>query len=91
MQRDQFTNKVLHFATALTDVYKVEEEKEINLLVPLELKEDELTEDFTAMIYAMWTFYKQITEEDLDILGFTHIINRLVVLKLMRDNGVDED
>lgn len=89
MKEEQFKDKILHFAVALTDVYKEEEEKESHHLTPLELKEDELTEDFTAMIYALWAFYKNITGEDLDILEFTHIVNRLAVLQLMKDNGVD--
>ena len=51
---DKFENKLMHFVTALTDVYRDEEEKESTALTPLEFSEEELTEDFTAMIYAMW-------------------------------------
>ena len=57
---------------------KTEEEKESTGLIPLELKNEELTEDFTAMIYAMWATYVNITKESVDVVGFTHIINRLV-------------
>lgn len=88
MKHDRFDEKVLHFATALTDVYKSEEEKEGNHLSPLQLKEEELTEDFTAMVYAQWVFYNRITQEDVNILEFSHIINHLVVQQLMKDNGV---
>lgn len=89
MQRNQFEDKILHFMVALSDVYKEEEEKEGDHLTPLELTEDDLTEDFTAMIYALWAFYKRITGSDLDILEFTYIVNRLAALQLMRDNGVE--
>ena len=67
------------------DVYKNEEEKESTGLIPLELKDEELTEDFTAMIYAMWGIYNEITKDDVDVIGFTHIINRLVIQKFMED------
>lgn len=89
MQRNQFEDKILHFMAALSDVYKEEEEKEGDHLAPLELTEDDLTEDFTAMIYALWAFYKRITGSDLDILEFTYIVNRLAALQLMRDNGIE--
>ena len=89
MQRNQFEDKILHFMVALSDVYKKEEEKERDHLAPLELTEDDLTEDFTAMIYALWAFYKRITGSDLDILEFTYIVNRLAALQLMRDNDVE--
>lgn len=85
--KEQFERKILHFATALSDVYKDEEEKEGTVLSPLELKEEELTEDFTAMIYAQWALYRRVTEDDIDVLGFTHIVNRLVLQKIMGDNG----
>ena len=35
---EKFNDKVLHFVTALIDVYKNEEEKESTGLIPLELK-----------------------------------------------------
>lgn len=88
---DKFENKLIHFVTALTDVYRDEEEKESTALTPLEFSEEELTEDFTAMIYAMWGMYCNITEEDIDVFGFTHIINRLVLQRLMEDKGVELD
>lgn len=84
----KFDDKVLHFVAALMDVYKNEEEKESTGLIPLELKDEELTEDFTAMIYAMWSIYNLITEDDVDVIGFTHIINRLVIQEFMEDKGV---
>lgn len=86
--KGQFDQKILHFAAALSDVYKDEDEKEGLALAPLELKEDELTEDFTAMIYAQWALYRKVTGDDIDILGFTHLVNRLAFQQVMKDNGV---
>lgn len=88
---EKFNDKVLHFVTALIDVYKNEEEKESTGLIPLELKNEELTEDFTAMIYAMWAIYVDITKESVDVIGFTHIINRLVFQKFVEDKGIKLD
>lgn len=88
---EKFNDKVLHFVTALIDVYKNAEEKESTGLIPLELKNEELTEDFTAMIYAMWATYVNITEESVDVVGFTHIINRLVFQKFVEDKGIKLD
>lgn len=88
---EKFNDKVLHFVMALIDVYKNEEEKESTGLIPLELKNEELTEDFTAMIYAMWAIYVDITKESVDVIGFTHIINRLVFQKFVEDKGIKLD
>lgn len=82
---DKFNNKVITFATALKDVCKEEENRELLVVPPLELNEDGLTEDFTAMIYAMWAMYRQITGDKVDILGFTHLCNRLVIQHIMKD------
>ena len=87
----KFDDKVLHFVAALTDAYRNEEEKESTGLIPLELKNEELTEDFTAMIYAMWGIYVNITKESVDVVGFTHIINRLVFQKFVEDKGIKLD
>ena len=88
---EKFNDKVLHFVMALIDVYKNEEEKESTGLIPLELKNEELTEDFTAMIYAMWAIYVDITKESVDVIGFTHIINRLVFQKFVEHKGIKLD
>lgn len=86
--RNQFEQKILHFAVALNDVYKDEDKKDSLAMAPLKLKEESLTEDFTAMIYAMWTMYTEVSGDDVDIIGFTHIINRLVMQQILKDNGV---
>lgn len=68
---EPFDQKMLHFAVALSDAYKEDDEKEGLALAPLEMKKDELTEDFTAMIYAQWMLYRKVTGDDIDILGFS--------------------
>ena len=85
---EPFDQKMLHFAVALSDAYKEDDEKEGLALAPLEMKKDELTEDFTAMIYAQWMLYRKVTGDDIDILGFTHVANRLVFQQVLKDKGV---
>lgn len=85
----RFEDKIIHFSAVLEDVYRDEESKQSNAYPPLKLEEKELTEDFTAMIYALWGFYIGITGERIDIIQFSHIVNQLAVQQLMKDNGVE--
>lgn len=87
---NSFDNKIFIFASALSDVYREEEYKENMDIVPLKLKEESLTEDFTAMIYAQWALYRNITGEEIDIIDFTHICNKLVVQKIMEEKAEQE-
>lgn len=78
-----FNKKVMTFATALKDMYLPEEERESFNIQPIELTSEDITEDFTCMLYAMFTFYMQVIEDDsMDIIGFTHLCNRLVIQRL---------
>lgn len=85
-----FENKILIFASALSDAYREEETKENIDVIPLEFKEENLTEDFTAMIYAQWALYRNVTGEEVDIIEFTHICNRLVFQKIMGEKALEE-
>ena len=73
-------SKIATFLAALQDCYRDEEDREIQFITKLELSDESLTDDFYAMVQAMFTLYRQITgDEDTDLLGFTHIVNRIVV------------
>jgi hypothetical protein len=78
---DNFETKVLAFAVGLQNAYKDEDNRES--VSKLELTEDGLTEDFTAMLEAMRFTYQRITDDDVDLIGFTHILNRLAMQHLM--------
>ena len=72
-------NKVLHFLSALQDVYRDPEERESEDISALELSSDEITDDFFAIIQAFYIFYQRVTgDNSTDLLGFSHLINRLV-------------
>lgn len=90
---NKFNEKVLKFATALQDMYKDEEEREASNFQKMEFKEEELTEDFTAMIFAVFIIYKTIadSEESMDFLDFTHIANRLAVQHMMEEKWEELD
>lgn len=75
--------KAMAFATALTDVYRDEENRELEAVGKMNLSED-VTEDFTAMLIAMRMIFMKITRtKDSDIIDFTHILNKLAVQWVM--------
>lgn len=76
---NKHVNKVLHFVTALQDCYKDEDNRESCMLPKMELSNEELTDDFIAMLEAQKFLYEKITGDEQDLLGFTHILNRLAV------------
>lgn len=77
MKQSKFNNKVLTFMIGLNNAYGNEDQREEQ--PKLELKEEELTEDFTAMLMALNLFYDRITSDTTDLIGFTHILNRLAI------------
>lgn len=83
-------NKIQVFLTALQDCYRSEENRVGMALQKLELSNEEITDDFLAIIQAFYLFYKGLTEDETaDILEFTHIINRIVVQDLIADREED--
>lgn len=76
-----FENKVLCFMSAIGNAYKDDEERED--FQKLELKSEELTEDFTAMLMAQFVLYQRITGDETDLIGFTHVLNRLALQHIM--------
>lgn len=81
--------KAMAFATALTDVYRDEENRELEAVRKMNLSED-VTEDFTAMLIAMRMIFMKITgDTDSDIIDFTHILNKLAVQWVME--GVESN
>ncbi len=77
--------KALHILTALSDVYRDEENRELEAFDKIKLSED-AAEDFTAMLLAMKAIFDRITGSDGDLIDFTHVLNKLAVQYIMEGN-----
>lgn len=79
MNKQEFNERVEKFVTVLRDLYLDEEEREGTEIPKIKLNEDDITDDFTAMIIAVHLLYTSITgDDDMDLIGFTHMVNRLI-------------
>lgn len=90
MNKQEFNERVEKFVTVLRDLYLDEEEREGTEIPKIELNEDDLTDDFTAMIMAVHLLYIGITGDDTDLIGFTHIANRLVFQWLLEHSDKEK-
>lgn len=77
---DNREQKTLTFLIALSDVYKEEDDRELNCMSPIKLPEDEnMTEDIFCMLKAIHTMIVKIVgDEDMDLLDTIAMLNRLV-------------
>lgn len=90
MNKQEFNERVEKFVTVLRDLYLDEDEREGTEIPKIELNEDDLTDDFTAMIMAVHLLYIGITGHDTDLIGFTHIANRLVFQWLLENSDKEK-
>ena len=75
--------KALHFFAAISDVYKDEENRELEAFSKLELPMDDATDDITAMLIAFQFVVQRLTGYDGDLIDFTHILNKLAVQNVL--------
>ena len=85
---NEHDNKIMVFLTQLSNAYR--DEEDIEYVSKLDFKEDELTDDFIAMLQAIQLQYNRITGDNTDIIGITHILNRLAFQYLL-DKDKDEE
>lgn len=81
--------KIINFMEAIKNAYRSEENQ-----VPLQkmqLNDDNLTEDVVAIVYALNMFMRKVTEQEFDVVDFTHLLNKLVVQHLLEQKEVDEN
>lgn len=78
--------KALRFLTAMSDVYRDEENRELSVFSAMEFSED-VTEDFTSMLLAFKFVFDRICGDDIDLIDFTHILNKLAVQYIMEKGG----
>lgn len=87
MELSQVEEKALHFLSALADVYRDEEDRELVAFSKLVPSKD-MTDDITAMLIGMHYVVERLTGFDGDLIDFTHVLNKLAVQHIMekRDN-----
>ena len=78
--------KALCFLTALSDVYRDEENRELGAFSVMEFSDD-VTEDFTAMLLALKFVFDRVCGDGGDLIDFTHILNKLAVQHIMENGG----
>ena len=82
-----FEEKVLNFLRAIANCYKSEDNQDIVQTMPL--NDENITEDITAILYGFCMFYKKVTGNEIDILDFTYLLNKLAFQSLT-DRKEDE-
>ena len=85
----RFDEKIINFIAVFINVYRDKENQE--QVQKMELNDDNLTEDFTAMMYALHTLFNEVTGQEVDIIDFTNLLNKLVVQDLLKNKEVDEN
>ncbi len=82
--------KALQFYAALSDVYRDEENRELEAFEKMQFSED-VTEDFTAMLLAMKCVFDRVVGDDSDLIDFTHILNKLAVQYIIEEKEARPD
>lgn len=81
--------KIMNFIAIIINAYRAEGNQEP--VQKMQLTNDNLIEDFTAMVYALNMFFDEVTGQEIDIIDFTHLLNKLVVQNLLKNRKVDEN
>lgn len=84
MKKDM-QNLIANIYTNINNIFK--EDDDINSVIPVKL-EDVNEEFFTAELMAMMLQFQNLTGQDIDIIEFTHILNKLAIQYLL-DNGAE--
>ena len=84
----ELEEKTHAFYTALTNCYRNEDDRDMQIRT-MKIQPD-MTEDISAMLLAMFIFFRRITgEEENDLVGFTHFLNRLAIQNVFGDEEED--
>ena len=73
---------------AIKNAYR-SEENQVSLQ-KMQLNDDNLTEDFVALVYALNMFFNKVTGQDIDVIDFTHLMNKLVFQRLIDDHPTEK-
>jgi len=90
----RIVEKTLAFHQAMSDLYTDPENRHCEDYRKLEAEDgQDMTEDFLAMLLAMYCLYQEFADhegEKEDLLGFTHILNRIAVNHIAELDVEDE-
>ena len=84
----KFNDKILTFLTLIKNAYRSEENQEYTQQMTLD--NENLTEDFTAMVFALNVFFNKVTGRDIDVIDFTHLMNKLAFQHLIDDHPTEK-
>lgn len=76
---------IANIYTNMNNIFK--EDDDITPVMPVKV-EDVNEEFFTAELMAMLLQFQNLTGQDIDIIDFTHILNKLAIQYLL-DNGAE--
>ena len=86
-----FEEKVVYFMTAIQDLYRDKEDRESFAVPKLDINNGNLTEDFTALFWAIFMWYRALTGDDIDVIDFLSVCNRLAFQHIAGDLDNKED
>lgn len=84
-------DKATAFTIALADCYKDEDNRLLNTVpkISTNFEKDgvDLTDDIYAMLIAYQKVFEDLTGRKVDVIEFTHMLNRLAVQNLIENGG----
>lgn len=84
MNQIRIEEKARAFQLAMSDLYNDPEHRNPENYIKLDAEDgQDMTEDFLAMIIAMYYLYRMFSDGGEDLLGFTHTLNRIAVKYLL--------
>lgn len=86
MKKDM-QNLLINVYSNMNNIFK--EDDDIEPVMPIKM-EDIDENFFTAELIALKMQFEQLTQQEVDLIEFTHILNKLAVQYLLENNAVAE-
>lgn len=93
MNQIRIEEKARAFQLAMSDLYNDPEHRNPENYIKLDAEDgQDMTEDFLAMIIAMYYLYRMFSDGGKeDLLGFTHLLNRIAVNYLLEPDAKEKE
>lgn len=85
----KFETKVFNFFNAIQNVYKSEEDR--HDIQQMELDDENISEDITALVFATTVFMAKVTGQEIDVFECLYVMNRLALQQVMTHGRVTDD